>query len=402
MKFAASVLLAAASSFGVSAYMVVRWIADGKLPLLSAYSTMLSEEQQVRTRNIRTFFEDQSLPQLRNLHFRALTLFCMALTQHPPKISFIQSDDTVERMLLLIIDDLALGDDKRLFKYSLAIMGLYLDDSETEWLPPQLTKSSNVRGIIELLAVIVVAVKLCPGWERRIYKRKNGMVPWSNSELMHMKAADIPAYLDFHEKFIGRNNSLIPQLSSSAQGAGALQVDSVEDADVPSSTGDDGIPVVRWSDGYRATKRRKRHDWYLRLRQNEALWLEANGIGDYVIYARFSKFLSTHPHYRLLIEHMNQITGADPNRIHTEATRLDLSLATICKANPPTMQKCGARRMTDPEEMYRAMVDLEDIMLAGRKTAIDKDRPEVSSPLDAQNATKKREREAEASGIVEV
>lgn len=127
------------------------------------------------------------------------------------------------------------------------------------------------------------------------------------------------------------------------------------------------------------TRLSKYHDWKLKVKEPNAIWADANGIGKYVYYSVDAKFNRTHPHYQLLLEHMSYLSDISAYDIHKSVCTLDDKLLNC---------------------HYEFQVRMSHDMLYGK---LPRPRPdgESSEPQDSwgvRDARKKRGRDPDDSG----
>lgn len=248
MLMVACILLIATASLGVTTNHIRRWIANGSLPLLNAFA-LLKPNDQTLLKPITQFFRLASVPSvnsfermLMNLHVacgykpRPILLrktnkrkvLADASKSFKPGRTILPSH--VPIIAARFVADLGLK--QQVLNYTLSIMGQPISNekltpNETElsksarfWLPPPLRKARPdfLLDTTRILAVIVVACKMIPGWEEMTFhvpaaasgeKRKPGneskaskshFVPSTPAHFRFLKNGPImDNYLDFVE-----------------------------------------------------------------------------------------------------------------------------------------------------------------------------------------------------------
>lgn len=196
MLMVASMLLLATSSLGITAGHIRKWIANCSLPLLDSFSLLRPDEQQA-LKPIQDFFRLHSLPSVATLE-RMATNLQVACGYKPRKIKLLhmhngrktktESSRSFKPGRLLVPASVPvatarfvgeLGLSQKVLTYALAIIGIKtLDlnistmdelnlDLTTMWIPPHLKRARPdlILDRHKILAVIVVACKMIPGWQ---------------------------------------------------------------------------------------------------------------------------------------------------------------------------------------------------------------------------------------------
>ena len=224
MKMVIGMILIAASPYGVTSSLLIGWVASGALPLLDAYRSILLKGKKShinrKLKAISSFFSLRSQPTDEQLRHIAKRLH-VACGYRPPAVKLLSKkrkncrrndEDAYDKIQITDLTDkrlseagrlirpsnvsvslaqliLSLGLSQTILNYSLVIMGLpvasrslsFTESSNTNskdppqskdvvWLPPKLpsARADKISTVSDLLAVIVVACKLVPGWEKQL------------------------------------------------------------------------------------------------------------------------------------------------------------------------------------------------------------------------------------------
>jgi hypothetical protein len=195
------ILLIATSPLGVTTNHIRRWIANGSLPLLNSFSLLKPTEQE-SLKTITRFFRLASVPSVNSFDRMVMKLhvacgykprpillhkknnrrvLTKASKSYKPGHTILPSH--VPMIAAQFVSDLGLN--QQVLNYTLSILGQPIinetfdpsasKDERTDerfWLPPPLKKArpdlllDNAR----ILAVIVVACKMIPGWENLTFQ----------------------------------------------------------------------------------------------------------------------------------------------------------------------------------------------------------------------------------------
>lgn len=266
MKLAAAIVWLALSSTGITIGQIVSWIANGSFPLLNAFDLLLTSKDQENLRSFRSFFILPSPPTADSIGGLAekLAIVCgIKSTQQLPLYSDSDSDSeelnepkVLERIRFVPLERIPavigqyvanLGFGQRVLDIAMALIGnprtVNQDDERLRaslppqrqkaerWLPPSLQRAHprRVDSPEHALAIIVVACKMCPGWENWCYGRRtpsydggNGeqgqdvaarrrchrFVPWNEEQFKLLQDNElISDYLDFYEEAILSNQA---------------------------------------------------------------------------------------------------------------------------------------------------------------------------------------------------
>lgn len=222
MDMIAGILLIAVTPYGVTSAHIREWIGNGSLPLLNAFR-LLTKDQQKSLESIANFFRSKNVPPaltlqkiVRNLHvacgFKPRKVMIKKMIEYKPEEAGEEADydqelteskvsrlfkpgamitvSTVPLIATRYVADLGLG--QKVLNFSLALMGLPIvrksnipmeeghsayvrreQGGEDAWLPEPLKAARPDRLLrpSNILAVIVVACKLLPDWQKHSFKR---------------------------------------------------------------------------------------------------------------------------------------------------------------------------------------------------------------------------------------
>jgi hypothetical protein len=205
MLMVSCILLVATSPLGLTTNHFRRWIANGSLPLLNAFSLLKPTEQE-SLKNIKPIFRMEFVPSVTSfdkmvtkLHiacgYKPRPILVRRKGKAPMKTKASKSyrpghtilPSHVPMLAARFVSDLGLN--QQVLNYTLSILGQaitteishgegrkkYKTQGRTEerlWLPPRLKKArldlllDNAR----ILAVIVIACKMIPGWDNLIFQ----------------------------------------------------------------------------------------------------------------------------------------------------------------------------------------------------------------------------------------
>ena len=362
MKLVACLLWLAVSRAGVTLNQVLLWMSNGMLPLQNAYKLCLSDEEQKALSHVSTFFRMKRVPPLSQLErlTRKLVIACglksfshlhgmpsrplaevvvdetgisktTAKLRKRADFSFL-TPQSVPLVTARLVDDLGFG--QRILDVSFALMGVLQRAPSNVWLPGPLmcARPEKLWSTAHVLAVIVVACKMTPGWEtweypllrneeiivkaenmelkdesrakkrQRVESRKPRFVPYNQEYFRLMSNGPlVEGYLDYLEenvlveKTTGRQDyrakrtrpiflkfrkllkspseKEVPQ-SASTETKGAV----VRRQQILRGAHNPNQPKAMW-------RRQKFHAWNLLLAKKRARWADANGLGVYVAYS---------------------------------------------------------------------------------------------------------------------
>jgi len=374
---------------GVSSFHIRSWLSNGSIPHGNAAYLLLPKEIQDRLDLVQNFFHQNFVPTSAIIE-QQVDFLIIACRIHPlvnsnasvdsfakcqmqgfshvghynkdisRYINRLGKEVTVER-IIPFIDNIPLmtmrfvadlGLPQQILDYSLAIMGFFHQDkkfpSDKSWLPPILNSASAGRIVspVHILAVIVVACKMSPGWERwSIYLRSASsiddetssdnssgvkrdksigqrFVPISQSHLnLVNNGALMDQYLNFLEESVAPSIPGIPQYQKIFARGDSNHTDNSDvlgDRLQSQSANEPSIALAGISDlSFKMTKK----------------FREANGIGQYVVYTDFRTHAATisgnnvynhfkqtcrpfHSHYGLLIEYIAYVFTVEPSELH--------------------------------------------------------------------------------------
>lgn len=420
MRLAVCLLWLGVSRVGVTLHHMLMWVSNGALPLQKAFHHCLSEQEQVALANVSSFFRMTKLPtmtEMENLVGKLVVACGLKSFSHlhgmpvpkenpdkavrvtsksnnearkRPDFSYV-TPQSVPLLTARLIDDL--GFDKQILVRSFALMGILKQAPANMWLPAPLqgARPENLWSTAHVLAVIVVACKMTPGWETWVYplptgprkdqikavenildyqederatKRrrtelaKNRFVPYNEENFRLLTNGPMmEGYLDYLEdNILDEKEAIFPNFRS------LLKTTIGEE--VSASTGNEVAvrrqPALKESrDPFgrkRIWKRQKFHDWYFRLGKKRARWADANGLGEYVIYtdprasgdgrAKPTPLPEPfHPQYGLLIEYLSHKSNVKPSKIHAVVAVLDKEVMRLVHQQPLRWAVQGSGRV---------------------------------------------------------
>ena len=369
---------------GVASMHIRSWLSNGSIPYGKAAFNMLPKKLQDSLVLIQPFFHANLVPSCAFLEQNADLLIIACGISHPDsgatdhdyarsqmhgfpgkgiyvstyikRIGVEQRKptgslfvDNIPLMAMRFIADLGLS--QKVLDYSLALMGLFTPEEKTLgskiWLPPTLNVASPGRLVspIHILAVIVVACKMCKGWEKwSIFIRKQNLaksgdgvmqslgqrfVPSSESHLNLVNNGDLlEQYFDFLEESVAPAISQVPQYEHLLASWGNFLTDQgmlkpQSNSIVQPCSAIAGIhnPLLQIADDAR----------------------EANGYGNYTVYDDFRSHTHTiartdksvnssppfHSHYGLLIEYISYVFSVEPSELHYVVACCDEELVKL-------------------------------------------------------------------------
>jgi hypothetical protein len=326
MSLIASLLLTALCKLGVAAPHIVKWISTGKIPLLNAYSVVLSEDEKLKMRLIPFSFRLNQLPSSKMVEYKAKLLMIVA-GQKPQLVP----PNSVPLLTARLVSDLHL--EQRILVYALALLGKNPPAQEDEWLPRPLEALQNVKSRVSVLAAIAVACKLTPGLEKRKYRWDHGAdIPWNEDQIDFVR--DPISYLQFVNKHI------LADRTEEETKVKPCFLPNIDHSDVLSedekSLTSKGIPPIMAGlsnpNQPEMTRLQKYHEWRLQLRKRKAVWADANGVESYIVYPHHSKLSNLHPHYQILLETMALLADVKASNIHLMVCTLDREIWRTCRA----------------------------------------------------------------------
>ena len=288
--------------------------------------------------------------------------------------------DNIPLLACRLVTDLGLH--QRVLDLTLSLMGLYIalsnpthstrDSMEHKWLPAPLNGAhpDKLASPIHVMAVVVVACKMCRGWEQwkvqfsqfnsasestpkqednpKCSEEKQVRLKFAPCDIDQVKllgnGAMLEDYLDHIERIYGNSLPCIRSFDSffssldSGENRGYRVRSNVDSPPVkPNNTLAGGInPNKPCNIGGKGNN----FESFLLLRDYGAIWADANGIGDYVIYNKIKSHACTkesskrcqsstadhepfHPHYGLLIEYIADTFCVEPSELHYLVACLD-------------------------------------------------------------------------------
>ena len=295
-----------------------------------------------------------------------------------PDFSYV-TPKSVPLLTARLVKDLGFG--KQILDRSLALMGILTHVPSHVWHPGPLegARPQNLATAAQVLAVIAVACRMTPGWEtwaypgpmalalsnnqmdesddeivdfqkreqeekrRRVESESSRFVPYNEEHVRLLRNGPlVEGYLDFLEDHIldeieaifprFRSTLKTPNLEKTAWSSDSRDEEKVVQRQVLKESWNPFCPERPW-------RRQKMHDWKLRLKRKRAQWADANGLGEYVIYAdpdthakdmkrvgkrkRISIPEPFHSQYGLLLEYMSYKANVSPSKIHAAIVVLD-------------------------------------------------------------------------------
>ena len=350
----ASFLCVPLSRLGYTGWHVVEWIAQGRLPLLNAYACCLTPELRDALQPIHLFFRLERLPIPNGVECNARILLFIAngggsaavddgdgnkkkkkkkKINNPLTSTMLWIPSTVPLVMARMVSDTGLG--QRVLDLAFALMGMDKPASPGDAdrrFPLALSKARpellNTKA--KMVAVLLVACQLCPGWEtwrfgrrrRRTPSTKAANIPWNDAQVhrvdnldeyvrymevskLFIKDKDLPEFLMDNENE-HEQDSFQHEMSPN----GSVEDDDTDDDDTEVVAGVENPhqPVVR----HRRGRRSKNHEWHCRVHRRKALWSEANGFGKMVVYDprnNHNKHLGLHhAHFLYLVEYLAYMT----------------------------------------------------------------------------------------------
>lgn len=265
--------------------------------------------------------------------------------------------------------------------YTLSLLGLReLPPPEQEWAPRPLVKNmKRLSSPLHVMAVIVVAVRMCKGWEDRTYhmnahsasdsartdqskqQKTNAFIPSSDAQLNQLSNDQLGDYLDFLETNVfdkhSRRSALIKPFMSSLLEMGKRHAKSLKkDEDSrPSSAGS-----VRSNTIVAGAKVSHEHEKNASVDDNEDVTytiykscLTSQAPGDDETEPGFLD-----PHYALLIEYVAYKADAEPSDLHKLVTLLDKEIfEKVAKRDGELKeQMTDAKRSAQPQTKVDKLV----------------------------------------------
>ncbi|KAL3935194.1 MAG: hypothetical protein SGBAC_009236 [Bacillariaceae sp.] len=251
MTMVVAILIVAVTPIGITMNQILRWVENGSLPLRNGFS-LLRESDKEPLKTISSFFNLPTSPpvhlverMVRNLHvacgFKQRRIILNTKTSrrvetsasklHKPGRTMIPAHVPV--IAASLVSDLGLS--QQVLNYALSMMGKSIvnehcdpniapvvGEFEKFWLPPPLKKArlDLILDINKILAIIVVACKLIPGWENMTFDVPNGAssqdsstklaVPIAAGEFQYLKAGSaFDGYLDFFETQVLNSDEVV-------------------------------------------------------------------------------------------------------------------------------------------------------------------------------------------------
>jgi hypothetical protein len=446
MRLIVCLLWMATSRAGVTAEQVLNWIANGAIPLQNAFRHCFNEEDRIALKLVAGAFCLKTLPSAHEIESLAckIAVACSFTSFSPPQEKSKQDEspggekaelkqtkrkrkrtrlearpdfcfvtpESVPLMTARLIRDLGFG--KRVFDYALALMGFETTAPPQSWLPAPLEQArpENLWSQAHVLAVIVVACKMVPGWETRPYPTdragktpllsedsgfaktserqktlapRDRFVPYNDQHIRFLEnGPSLEGYVDFVEENIfteeASDGPIFPEFTARLKAdkpkTDAVEQDSHDDttaAVLPNpilfGARNPNQPRKMW-------RKQKYHSWNLSLENSRAKWSDANALNEYVVYTdRQSHALVTqhiqeghrnssirltpepfHPHYATLIEYMSYKTSVKPSKIHCVVSKLDEEVLEHAKK----LERPGRRKKEKRPTTVKKETPIED------------------------------------------
>ena len=311
----ASILLLVTTPLGIAGHHIITWIADGKLPLMNAFQKCLTKELQEKVRPISYFFRLEGVPSIHRVEYHAKLLFVTSRTTTNDSPPSLLTPTSIPLLTTRLVMDL--GFHQQVLDNALALMGRYRGPPRY-WLPEPLVQL-DIQDTRDVVAVLVIAVKMCPDWQSWRYYRCSPEIPWNDTMAQQLRNGHLHSVLDFHDSN-GKNDpseSCLPDFTDQLK----IKVDKGQTDPFPILVA--GLPNPNQPKGME--ERQKHHNFNLRLRKRRAVWADANGIGEYIFYEQgdVTDLSNLHPHYLLLLEHVSRTCYLSLVEIHTTVVVLE-------------------------------------------------------------------------------
>jgi hypothetical protein len=449
MRFILAILHCALTHLrsGVSASHLLHFALNGSIPYLNAFAQALSQEQQDDLSGLKQFFTATFVPQPAYIeHDSILLTIVSGFAQVPvlrPVVSMKETlcettsgitvetlDPSISRInapLLACRIIQRVGLPRKVLLNAFSLMGIFpqkhtedgffsqelsIASCQEQWLPPPLSSAAPeyLLTTADVIAVIVVACKLCRGWEFWTYKNshctiindddKNNyvnkqmnsylerqhrnevwtqgsrVVPWNDCQLRLLTNLSAVSYLDFFDDtifesypyrkdFVGfmewlekqknryEASSVVEEdindifsLYSRTEGIAANDILLSGAVSGPYNSG------FLQQDGSGANQGEQRNQWR-----------EGNGIGRYIFYPKIVRGgkgqLAFHSHYGALLEFFAQKELVDAVDIHAKVTTVEKDLLKhfndIGLREPAAQKNTGPWTLSEHEELLAAM-----------------------------------------------
>jgi len=235
---------------GVASHQIVGWAASGAFPYLTNAYRHLSADFKHTLKPVKGFFT-QPLPPPGLLDYQAdiLSIVCGLKLGKLSKLP--GGVDNITLLATRMVSDL--GFDRKVLDYTLSLLGLRdLPPPDQEWAPRPLVKNiKRLSSPLHVLATIVVAVRMCKGWERQQYhinsesgimktdqskkQKSNAFIPSSDVQLRQLSNCQLDNYLSFLESDVfdknSRRSTLIRHFAASLQEMGKRHAKSLKTVD---------------------------------------------------------------------------------------------------------------------------------------------------------------------------
>jgi hypothetical protein len=427
MRFVLAILHCALSHLraGVSASHIIQFAINGSFPYLNAFSQALSPEQQDTLSGLNLFFTPVNTPRPINVEYDSILLAIISGFARKPVLRSaisMRESDCVEKVYLtkpdLSDDDNSnqaklnssissinasllacriiqrIGLPTKVLLYALSMMGFctkkltsndYISQElskisfNEQYLPPSLPKASpeNLLTTTDVIAVIVIACKLCHGWEFWSYKNfyctgnksdyrstknKNQMnfasgihnsneavaqgsrlIPWNDCQLRLLTNFATMSYLDFFDDTVFIDCPYRKNFEGFLQWLdhhrSRLSSSLVEEDNYSSfSSADQGESVISNDtllygalSGYDNSSFIRQDACDKNRQESDNEWRMANGIGKYVFYNKIlnkggGDRLALHPHYEALLNIFAQKELVGALDIHEKVVTIEKDL----------------------------------------------------------------------------
>ena len=344
LSLVAALLLIPLSKLGVSAQKLCQWITCGKLPLMNAYDSCFPSDLREKLDFVQSTFQMSQVPRPDYIEYLAKLL--MITRGGKQKISVLPNPILLATRL---VHDMKLG--QRVLDLSLGLMGQQLvsDVVGDTLMPFAITQSTELQSYEEVVALVVVACKMCPGWETWKFEYNNKIPLIQESALGVISAED---YFDFFEKNILGNGANSEVADFFEEENGEDSIDTTNSTTTTEITHRCGAKVIceqnpNTPSNIPATRHQYRYDWQLRLGKRKATWMESNGAGKYLVVD--SKYHEDYPpHYTSLLEMVAHAAGTPPIMLHQVVVEYDKRICQkiICmkKKKNAKKPKSGKKR----------------------------------------------------------
>lgn len=449
MNLAAAIIWLAISRIGVTSAQMVEWISNGSMPLLNAYDHLLTSEDKEKLQSLRSSFGMTSPPTAETIEKLAakLAIVCgIKSTPQLPQYSDSEGDDdddiphevkVVEKLRFVPLECVPmmiaqlvtnLGFNQRVLDIAMSLIGqpsgtesdstlpLQLETAD-KWLPGSLQRAHprRIKSTEYALAVIVVACKMCPGWETWSYgppaaeakeirnNQKDGkglsanassrrFVPWNEEQFKLMRDEDISGYLDFYEETmldrVDRVGSVRPFPAFSALLDKACEVNKTRSGKAASrgiSSKDDDSSEPETEDT--STQHPTKPDFSTYISYPDKLSHTRYTPNQEKITLTAEPF---HRCYARLVEYVAYKSHMAPDKIHTIVADLDEEVVALCAKSIPFRDKDQERKRRNKRRARKARKK--------RRLEVEPEMPMSFAPLILESTGTSREQMESVGG----